>query len=426
MLHRWLAVTAVVVASCKSAPKASVAVGSSAPQVSIDAAIDAPSISPPSISVELSPVPADVAKTVKLRKVVDGLSRPVLLTFAPGDPRKRLFIVEQSGKIRSLENGTLTKQALLDVSKEISDGNEQGLLGLAFHPDFARNRKLYIYLTDQRGNSHVVEYVVDSKHPDVVDVSTRRDVLTVKQPYSNHNGGHLLFGPAHGANERPDRKLYIGFGDGGSGGDPHRNGQNPTVLLGKLVRIDVDAAHSDAEIVHLGLRNPWRFTFDASNDNLIIGDVGQNLWEQVYAVAGSDDRQHNFGWNVVEGNHCFEAKTCDRSKFTPPITDYSHDEGCSVTGGVVYRGKALPALVGQYFYADFCTSLLRSLAWQANVKPAALGSATGAVISHWNWRKAIDAKQQLAQISSFGTDEQGEIYIVSLTGTIWQLVPQSP
>lgn len=390
----------------KPAPPATV--GPAQPAIA-DAAL--PHVAAP---VTLTAVPPAIAATAKLQVLLKGLSRPVLITAAPGETSKRLYIVEQTGTVRVLEGGKLRAAPLLDVSNEISDGNEQGLLGLAFHPQFAQNHKLYVYLTDREGTSRVFEFAVAA---DRVVAASRRELLMVKQPYSNHNGGNLLFGP--------DGKLYLGLGDGGSGGDPKGNGQNPTALLGKLLRLDVDAAKPRAEIVHLGLRNPWRFAFDAANGNLFIGDVGQNLWEQVYAVAGTDTRKHNFGWNVVEGNHCFDAATCDRKGFTPPIADYSHDAGCSITGGVVYRGKALPALAGHYFYADFCTSLLRSVTWQPATPTPALGAATGSVTAHWDWKAALDPQGTLSQISSFGTDADGELYIVSLTGTIWQVVAAS-
>ena len=423
-----------VVSPADVPPSADLATGSAAPTA-------AQPTQPTASAAKLIPVPASVAASVVLRKVVTGLSRPVLVTSAPTEcrpvpalegganaraaavpaaastDRARLFIVEQTGKVRVWQAGKLEPKAMLDVSKEISNGNEQGLLGLAFHPRFACNRKVYIYLTDREGTSRVFEFTVDAANPNEVLLASRRELLVVQQPYSNHNGGHLAFGP--------DGKLYLGLGDGGAGGDPKGNGQNPTALLGKLVRLDVDAAKTTTEIVHLGLRNPWRFAFDAYNGNLFIGDVGQNLWEQVYALAGTDTRKHNFGWNVVEGNHCYDSTTCDRRAFTPPVVDYSHDDGCSITGGVVYRGKALPALAGHYFYADFCTSLLRSVTWQPAASLLPLGQPTGTVTAHWDWKAQLDPKGVLSQISSLGSDAAGEIYIVSLTGTIWQLVPAS-
>jgi glucose/arabinose dehydrogenase len=210
------------------------------------------------------------------------------------------------------------------------------------------------------------------------------------------------------------------MGDGGAANDPHGNGQNDKVLLGKLLRFDVDAAKPTAEIVHKGLRNPWRFSFDNKTGDLYIGDVGQNLWEEVDAVAAGDTRTHNFGWNIVEGSHCFDAETgagkesCDRSGLTLPLVEYPHDEGCSITGGFVYRGKALPDLDGRYFYADYCTGLLRSFVWSG-----------GVVREHYDWKPAIDHDGVLAQVSSFGVDHDGELYIVELTGSIFQLVPSS-
>jgi glucose/arabinose dehydrogenase len=352
-------------------------------------------------------VPADVAAKVELKEVARGLARPVGLVAAPGDPRRRLFILEQHvGRIRVLEDGKLAAKPFLQLT-DLSNGSEQGLLGLAFHPKFADNGKLYVGYTDKKGNSHIVEYRV-GKDPDAVDPKTRREILTFDQPYSNHNGGDLVFGP--------DGKLWAGFGDGGAAGDPHKNGQNPTALLAKLLVIDVDAAKPVPEIRHIGLRNPWRYAFDSKSNGLYIADVGQNLWENVYVVP-IDNVHRNFGWNVVEGAHCFNAKTCERTGFTAPVADYSHDFGCSVTGGHVYRGKALPVLEGRYFYADYCTGLLRSFVWSAE--------SPTTIREHWDWKPTWDRKGQLQQISSFGVDHDGELYIVELTGVIYKLVPKS-
>ncbi len=356
-------------------------------------------------TAELVAVPKHVADKVELVQVAKGLARPVAFAVAPGDARKRWFVVEQhAGRIRIIENGKLAPKPFLTVGG-ISDGNEQGLLGLAFHPKFQTNGKLYVnYTDDDDGATHVVEYTV-SKDPDVVDPASRRQLLLIGQPFSNHNGGHLAFGP--------DGKLYTGMGDGGSAGDPEENGQNTATLLGKILRFQVDVERPVVERVHLGSRNPWRFSFDAKTGDLYIGDVGQNLWENVYAVAAGDG-QKNFGWNVVEGNHCFKQQGCSKLGFTAPIADYSHDEGCSVTGGFVYRGKALPMLDGRYFYADFCTGILRSLRWTA-----------GATREHWDWKDAIDREGILAQISSFGVDADGELYVLELTGKIYKLAPRS-
>ncbi|HEY1817109.1 MAG TPA: PQQ-dependent sugar dehydrogenase [Kofleriaceae bacterium] len=354
---------------------------------------------------QLVPVPADVVAHIGLREIAHGFARPVLITHPPND--RRLFVVEQRGAIR-----ILGKPDPFFTIDHLSDGNEEGLLGLAFHPQFAKNGRLYVDYTTEDKATHIVEYNVSASDPDRVDPSTARELVKIDHPYTNHNGGNLAFGP--------DGKLYAGMGDGGSANDPHKNGQNPHALLAKILRFDVEAPHPTPEIVHIGSRNPWRFWFDAKTGDLYIGDVGQNLWENVYVVH-SDGTHHNFGWNVVEGNHCFDAATgteaasCDRTGFTPPVADYGHDQGCSVTGGVTYRGKALPVLDGRYFYADYCTGLLRSFIWTGS-----------GIIDHWDWKAAIDHDNVLSQISSFGTDADGEVYIVELTGSIYELVPRDP
>jgi glucose/arabinose dehydrogenase len=352
------------------------------------------------VDPKLYAAPADVAAKVTLREVVSGLERPVALVAAPGDPR--LYIVEQRGRIRILQGGKLVDPPFFTIGG-LSNGNEEGLLGLAFHPDFAKNGRVFVNYTSKDMATHIVE---DKATRDRIDPASAHELIRIAQPYSNHNGGNLVFGP--------DGKLYVGMGDGGSANDPHRNGQNPKALLGKMLRFDVD--HPTPEIVHIGMRNPWRFSFD-TDGTLYIGDVGQNLWEEVdVAPAGS---KLNFGWNIMEGTHCFDADSggtkdsCDRSGLTLPVAEYPHDEGCSVTGGFVYRGKAMPELAGTYFYADYCTGLLRSFKWS----PAGIRD-------HWTWKAAIDHAGVLQQISSFGVDGDGELYIVELTGTIYQLVPK--
>ena len=355
---------------------------------------------------KLRPVPADVADKLELVEVARGLARPLLLVVAPGDARKRMYILEQhAGRVRVLENGKLAERPFFQIDRKLSTGNEQGLLGLAFHPDFQKTGKLYVNYTASDKDTHIVEYKV-AADGETVDMTTRRDIIEIDQPYSNHNGGNLVFGP--------DRKLYVGMGDGGSAGDPLRAGQDPKALLAKILRFDVEASAPKPEIVHLGVRNPWRFSFDAKTGALYIGDVGQNLWEYVW-VAANDGVSRNFGWNVVEGSHCYNAKTCDKSGFTPPAVEYPHDEGCSITGGFVYRGKALPALDGRYFYADYCTGLLRSFTW----------TAPNVVRDHWDWKGALDRKGVLNQISSFGVDHDGELYIVLLTGSIYKLAART-
>jgi glucose/arabinose dehydrogenase len=368
------------------------------PKAQTTGEVAGPQTAPPG-TADLVHVPDAVAAQVTLREVARGLQRPVLVTFAPGDARKRLFVVEQRGAIRVIEHGLVTKQLFFTIP-DLSDGAEQGLLGLAFHPRFADNGKLYVNYTSRDMATHIVEYRV-TKNPDAVDPTTARELVRIEQPYSNHNGGNLVFGP--------DGKLYTGMGDGGSAGDPHKNGQNPRALLAKLLRFDVDADKPEPEIVHIGLRNPWRFWFDAKTHDLYIGDVGQNLWEEI-DVAPAGSARLNFGWNVMEGTHCYDAEDCDRSGLTLPVAEYSHEQGCSVTGGVTYRGKELAKLLdGRYFYADYCTGLLRSFLW-----------TSGYVREHWDWKPVP------SQVSSFGTDEDGEVYIVLLTGTISRLAPGVP
>jgi len=369
-----------------------------APRSSSDARDEAP-------STALFAVPPEVAAQVTLREVAHGFARPVLVVSPPGDPRQ--FVVEQRGAIRMIDHGKPAATKFFTIGG-LSDGNEEGLLGLAFHPQFARNGKLYVDYTTEDLATHVVEYRAVGE---AVDPSTRREIVRIGHPYSNHNGGNLVFGP--------DGKLYLGMGDGGAANDPHRNGQNQHALLAKILRFDVDGPDPKPEMVHYGVRNPWRYWFDAVTHDLYIGDVGQNLWESVDVVP-PDGKVHNMGWNVVEGAHCFdaesgtEAASCDKTGFTPPAVDYPHTQGCSVTGGVTYRGKALPILDGRYFYADFCTGLIRSFRWSNGVH------------DHWDWREALVNSSGLepAQISSFGVDASGEVYIVSLLGTIYELVPK--
>jgi glucose/arabinose dehydrogenase len=419
-----LLITFAVLAGCHRegrSPERKAPVGSATvtPELRSGSATPGPAVAvkattPPPGSDALVAVPPEVAGKVELVEVAKGLARPVLLVVAPGDARKRMFILEQhAGRVRILEAGTIADRPFLTIT-DLSKGNEQGLLGLAFHPSFAINGKLYVNYTDRDDHTHIVEYRVSKTNPDVVDPATRRELIRIEQPYSNHNGGNLVFGP--------DGKLWVGMGDGGSAGDPHRNGQNPNALLGKMLRFDVDTPTPQPERVHLGVRNPWRFSFDPKTGDLMIADVGQNLWEYVFAVSGADQTHHNFGWNVVEGNHCFRAGTCDKSGFTPPVVEYSHEEGCSITGGFTYRGKALPMLDGQYFYADFCTNLLRSFRWTPDPSSP---TARGFVRDHWDWKAAIDKAGVLQQISSFGVDHDGELYVVELTGSIYRLAAKT-
>jgi len=351
----------------------------------------------------------DSTAEIVLTPVATGLSQPLYLTAPAGDAR--LFIVEKTGRIRLVKDGTLLERPFLDLSGAVSTGSEQGLLSMAFHPDYAANGFFYVDYTDADGNTRVARYTVNAGDPDVVDPASAKTILTVEQPFANHNGGLLLFGP--------DGKLYIGLGDGGSGGDPLGNGQSLGTLLGKILRINVDAgdpyaippdnpfvgrAGARGEIWAYGLRNPWRFAFDAAADLLYIADVGQSAWEEVDVVR-ADQGGLNFGWSIMEGAHCYGASSCDQSGLTLPALEYSHDEGCSITGGFVYRGTLVPDAVGQYFYSDYCTGFLRSFTFDG-------GTATAPTT--WN-------VGDIGRVQSFGEDAAGELYVLSTSGNAYRM-----
>ena len=356
------------------------------------------------VSAALGAPPAELAGSVQVVRVATGFARPIDLDYAPGAATGRLFVTEQAGRVRMLSGGKIGATFLDLRSKVTRAENEQGLLGLAFHPGFAENGKLYVNYTNKSGDTRVVEYTVKSDERVAVDTSSARVLLEIDQPWGNHNGGDVRFGP--------DGKLYVGTGDGGAANDPKGAGQDDTTRLAKLLRIDVDAAEPRVEIVGKGLRNPWRSAFDPETGDLYIADVGQNQWEYVHVVAHDDLDGHNFGWNIMEGTHCFLDDDCDKTGLTPAVVEYPHSEGCSITGGVVYRGKAIPALLGAYFYADFCTTLLRSFRWSPD-----------GVRDHWDWQPIIDADNKLGTVSAFGVDADGEMYIVLLDGDIYHLVP---
>jgi glucose/arabinose dehydrogenase len=362
----------------------------------------------------LQPVPAALAAKVKLELVTTDTTEAVGVVAVPDERPGRLFVVEKRGLIRILRGNKLDPAPFLDftarVSVEPRDNGERGLLGLAFHPQFTKNGRFYVNFTDKNGDTRVLELKADKKRPDRADPASERQLLFVKQPYSNHNGGNLVFGP--------DGKLYVGLGDGGKANDPHGNGQNPEALLAKMLRIDVDAAAAKPEIIDKGLRNPWRYSFDRQTGDLYIADVGQNLFEYVHVLGAKDLTGHNFGWNIAEGYHCFAPSapsapraSCDVKGLTPPVMEYTHKEGCSISGGFVYRGKAIPELQGNYFYADYCTAIVRSFKWKD-------GKATDS----WEWKAALDPESQLARVAGFGEDQDGELYLVTHEGPIFKFV----
>jgi glucose/arabinose dehydrogenase len=347
------------------------------------------------------------AVRVDAQVVASGFDAPLQVTNA-GDSSGRLFVVEQDGLIWVLHGRRVIEPPFLDISEKTEGTGEQGLLGLAFHPAFESNGRFFINYTDNEGDTVVAEYRA-RPGADRADAGSERVLLTIDQPYPNHNGGGLAFGP--------DDYLYIATGDGGSGGDPMGNGQSLSTLLGKLLRIDVDARTRDLpygipsdnpfanrdgrdEIWAYGLRNPWRFSFDG--DTLWIGDVGQSAMEEIDRAPASM-AGINYGWNLVEGTSCFEIDPCNEKDLWPPVATYGHDQGCSVTGGYVYRGRMHPELTGGYFFSDYCSGLIWAMPAEGRGR-AVVVADTGRFIS------------------SFGEDEAGEIYLTDLnSGDILRL-----
>lgn len=348
-------------------------------------------------------------RSITLQQVGGRFRNPVHLASPPGDPR--LFIVEQAGRIIVVKNGTAASEPFLDISSRVKSGGEQGLLSMAFHPDYRRTGQFFVNFTDNKGDTRVERFTVSS-NPDVATESSAKLVLTVDQPYSNHNGGHILFGP--------DGMLYIGMGDGGSGGDPHGNGQNPRALLGKLLRINVSQAepytipmgnpYSDGsrgrkEVWAIGLRNPWRFAFDRPTGLLYIADVGQNQLEEVH-VEPASRAGLNYGWKKMEGDQCYGSSSCNRDGLAIPQLVYSHSGGgCSITGGFVYRGRRIPSIVGHYFYSDYCAGWLRSFRFE-----------NGRPVDRREWKT-----DDIGNVVSFGEDANGEMYIVAENGRVWRI-----
>jgi glucose/arabinose dehydrogenase len=375
-------------------------------------------------SVETGGGALGVPASIALDQRVGGLSRPVFITDA-GDGTDRFFIVEQAGRIKIWVPGAgVRSKPFLNIAGEVNSGAfERGLLGLAFHPGYETNRKLYVYFTRGDGDIVIREYRARKANPNRVNKDTGRLVLRVEHSaQNNHNGGMLLFGPNDGY-------LYLGTGDGGSSDDPHNRGQRKDTLLGKMLRIDVDGRTGNKpygipssnpfvgvsglnEIWQYGLRNPWRFSFDSVSDDLFIGDVGQRDWEEIDRATDSGSGPGggiNWGWDVLEGTHCHEPSSgCNTSGKTMPISEYGHTTSngrCSVTGGYVYRGAAIPALQGQYVFADYCTGEIFSIPpFGGFVAPQLLLNTS-------------------ATISSFGERSNGELFVVDHGGRIHQIVP---
>jgi len=353
---------------------------------------------------------------VALQEVVSGLSFPLYLTAPVGD-LARLFVVEKTGGIRVLKDGVLLPDPFLDLSAQVSSGSEQGLLGLAFDPEYAVNGRFVVHYTDLAGNTALSRFQV-SADPDRADPASEQLILAATQPASNHNGGQVAFGP--------DGFLYLGLGDGGSSGDPEGRGQDLSELLGSILRIDmrtgdpytvpadnpfVGNPNARPEVWSYGLRNPWRFSFDRANGDLYIADVGQSQLEEVDVSTAADGagRGVNYGWSIMEASRCFRGSECDRTGLTLPVLEYSHQEGCSITGGYVYRGSAIPAIQGHYFYSDFCQRWVRSFRY-----------ANGVAGEETSW-PALSAG---GTIVSFGEDAAGEMYILEAEGRVSKIVPE--
>lgn len=365
--------------------------------------------------------PGQTKPVLKATLIASNFVAPVAMD-SPKDNTKRLFICEQTGKIKIIKNGKVMETPFLDLSGKLDNVgkvySEKGLLGIAFHPKYKTNGRFFVYYSapipdkEYDHKSIVAEYRVSS-NPDAANPASEKIIMEIKQPESNHNGGQLAFGP--------DGYLYIGLGDGGGAGDKHGsvgNGQELGTVLGKILRVDVDSKppyavppdnpfvknkNAQPEIWAYGLRNPWRFSFDHKTGKLFCGDVGQNKWEEVDIIV----KGKNYGWRVMEGTHCYETPNCKQTGFEPPIAEYSHSDGISVTGGFVYRGKSMPAMEGKYIFGDWKGSMFY------------LEENAG----KWTLNKMVlDGKKnnQLGlNINSFGEDESGELYILTqkFTGT---------
>ncbi len=347
--------------------------------------------------------------SVTLEPYVDIPGAPLAVT-APSDGSGRLFVTERGGRVWVIRDGRRAEQPFLDIATRVTAGGEQGLLGFALHPRFPDDPRFFIYYTDTERDQIVAERRLDPSDPERADPGYERELLRMDDFAGNHNGGGLAFDG--------DGLLYIATGDGGGAGDPQNTGQRLDTHLGKLLRIGVDDAtdgrpytipddnpfvgRPDAmpEIWHLGLRNPWRFSFDRETGDLWIGDVGQGQWEEI-DVARAGASGLNFGWSVAEGNHCFRQDDCSTEGLTGPVTEYSHELGCSVTGGVVYRGSEWPGLEGAYLFADYCTGTM----WAIDARSESVEAPT------------IVAETGRA-ISSFGEDEAGEVYATDLSGAL--------
>lgn len=390
-------------------------------------------------SPPLPPPPERIEGTDYVLQARWVLGQQVTDMQSPRDGTGRLFVAEQAGRIRRIEGGELVREAMLDIGDRVNAGGERGLLGMAYGDDFRSAGHFYVYYTAEPDGRTVVSRFTLEPGATVADPATEHVLLEIPQPYSNHNAGQLHFGPAG--------NLWIATGDGGSGGDPEDRAENTDDLLGKLLRIDIreyrttmagtEAERSEdgryvlpadnafpqgnggrPEIWAYGLRNPWRFSFDPATRDLWVADVGQAAWEEVNRVSWAVGSGVNFGWNTMEGSHCFQPEEgCDTTKRWLPTYEYSHDDGCSVTGGVVYRGTDLPELDGVYLFSDYCSGWIRGLRAQPRQDPRNEDE------------ELVYAMETVFEptglnISSFAVDAAGEVYVLDLGGTIYALRPR--
>ena len=415
--------TAIAVATASLAPVV-VATNTYIPIIEVQPT-STPTATPPPTATATPPAtatptdtPITPIDTVALEPVLPGgLAHPTFITHAFDE---RLFVLEQIGRIRIIEGGQLLPEPFLDITDRVgSVGSEQGLLGLAFHPNYTTPDApgagtFYVNYTDYAGDSHISRFTVLADDPNRADPDSEVIYLTQDQPYPNHNGGSLAFGP--------DGYLYAGLGDGGSANDPQGAGQRLNTWLGKILRLDVTFVDGEysvpldnpfvgqqgalEEIWAYGLRNPWRFSFDRATGDFFIADVGQSQWEEVNFQPADSDGGENYGWVIKEGTHCFQGQPCDQSGLVLPIFEYTHSQGCSVTGGYVYRGQAFPEMTGNYFVTDYCTGIIWRLFPQGD---------------EWLFKIALDSD---LVISTFGEGADGEIYLADyIHGAIYRLRP---
>ncbi len=423
MRKSWIIILLLVVAlpACAPAnPPARVEVSAPVPTAAQPTKVSSTATTAPQAAATAVPrstitiAPTEPAQPIGLAEIVpepivtSGLTHPTYLTHAGDD---RLFVVEQPGRIRIVQNGQLLDRPFLDLTgKVLSQGSEQGLFSVAFHPDYKANGQFFVDYTRLGDGATVIErYTVSKLDPNQADGLSGKVILVIAQPEPNHNGGQLQFGP--------DGYLYIGMGDGGGEGDPHGavgNGQNLKALLGKLLRIDVTNQDTYAvpasnpfgtEVWAWGLRNPWRFSFDRATGDLYIADVGQDTYEEIDFQPASSKGGENYGWRIMEGMHCYVPEVgCDGTGLVLPVAEYTHAEGgCSVSGGYVYRGQKYPALSGQYFFGDYCSGIIWSLQREGD---------------QWQMAQRLDTD---LRISSFGEDVNGEVYVIDHGGAIYQL-----